>query len=203
MRAKRASPLSKFGTDPRVAEIDKTHISLIEGLTSYRNWSDAACKSLLAERETECAKLESQIRTARALQFRSQPSVQQDLEALKCLDVEIRQQSEQEQRAQENLEQMEQSRTSSFLTAINKVLSDFGAGFTLKDLESKLTNTRVNSDFEIALLEGGQIRASSKRDGEPRVGTVLSEGDRTTLALAIFIATTLGSGDVVSYSMIR
>ena len=72
--------------------------------------------------------------------------------------------------------------------AVNQCLEKFGTGFRLADLRPR--NLRVGS----TTTYGAQVRAtsidvgSSSNSPEPSFGSVLSAGDRTTLAFAFFFA---------------
>jgi wobble nucleotide-excising tRNase len=70
---------------------------------------------------------------------------------------------------------------------INKLLSDFGANFTIIDAKASYVGREPNTDFAIA-VGSHKIKAGEKSQNEPSFKTVLSTGDKTTLALAFFIA---------------
>ncbi|MER9448298.1 AAA family ATPase [Mesorhizobium sp. M0254] len=69
---------------------------------------------------------------------------------------------------------------------INSLLANFGADFQIVDAKANFVGREPNTDFAIA-VGGGKVAAGEKSDIEPSFKTVLSAGDKTTLALAFFI----------------
>jgi len=69
---------------------------------------------------------------------------------------------------------------------INDLLSDFGASFEIVDAKANFKGREPNTDYAIA-VNGHKIEAGEKSDDVPSFKTVLSAGDKNTLALALFI----------------
>ena len=77
----------------------------------------------------------------------------------------------------------------SYESVINQYLAKFGVGFKLVNM--KPTNLRVGSSVTYEAQIGNdqvKIGSSNALSGEPSFATVLSSGDRTTLAFAFFLA---------------
>lgn len=72
-------------------------------------------------------------------------------------------------------------------TAVNDLLSDFGANFRVVDAKTNFVGREPNTEFAIE-IGTHKVKAGDKSDSEPSFKTVLSAGDKTTLALAFFIA---------------
>jgi len=70
---------------------------------------------------------------------------------------------------------------------INEILEDFGANFSITDTKANFVGREPNTEYCIS-LGVGKIKAGDKSDIEPSFKTVLSAGDKTTLALAFFIS---------------
>jgi wobble nucleotide-excising tRNase len=79
-------------------------------------------------------------------------------------------------------EQMASTLTA-FQTTINKILSRFGASFSIEKMDANFRGG-LRSEYGIS-LRGRSITL----DGTPKFATALSEGDKRTLAFAFFIAT--------------
>jgi wobble nucleotide-excising tRNase len=70
---------------------------------------------------------------------------------------------------------------------INELLSNFGANFTVVDAKANFVGREPNTDYAIA-VGANKIKVGEHSDTEPSFKTVLSAGDKTTLALAFFIS---------------
>lgn len=70
---------------------------------------------------------------------------------------------------------------------INQLLEDFGANFSIIDTKANFVGREPNTEYCIA-VGSSKIKAGDKSDNEPSFKTVLSAGDKTTLALAFFLA---------------
>ncbi len=70
---------------------------------------------------------------------------------------------------------------------INQILEDFGANFSVTDTRANFVGREPNTEYCIS-LGSGKVKAGDKSDSEPSFKTVLSAGDKTTLALAFFIS---------------
>lgn len=69
---------------------------------------------------------------------------------------------------------------------INELLGDFGANFEIVDAKANFKGREPNTDYAIS-VSGHKIEAGEKSDDAPSFKTVLSAGDKSTLALALFI----------------
>ena len=72
-------------------------------------------------------------------------------------------------------------------TAVNDLLSDFGASFRIVDAKTNFVGREPNTEFAIE-IGAHKIKAGEKSDVDPSFKTILSAGDKTTLALAFFIS---------------
>lgn len=70
---------------------------------------------------------------------------------------------------------------------INNLLANFGTNFTIVDAKANFVGRDPNTEFAIA-IGARKVKVGEKSDIEPSFKTVLSAGDKTTLALAFFIA---------------
>lgn len=92
--------------------------------------------------------------------------------------------------ARATLNEQMASTLSSFQTTINKILSKFGASFSIEKMDANFRGG-VRSEYGI-FLRGRSITL----DGTPKFATALSEGDKRTLAFAFFIATVSSDPDL-------
>lgn len=204
MEEKRARLLDPLGDDPRLQELLDAHRELYEPVRQYNNWANAAlahCRKIQADHDGEVRRLTTLVGLPRWRLLRGSPSIQTDLCKLEETEKRIEEALAVKAKAEANLEQREAGRTETFLDLVNKVLSRFGAGFRIRELKGTQSSSRIVADFKVALVEGGQdlegatVQASLAKGIAPRFDTVLSEGDRTTLALAVFFAKCIDDPD--------
>ncbi len=69
---------------------------------------------------------------------------------------------------------------------INDLLSDFGTSFSIIDAKANFRGREPNTEFAIA-IGSRKVPVGEVLDTEPCFKTVLSTGDKTTLALAFFL----------------
>jgi wobble nucleotide-excising tRNase len=71
--------------------------------------------------------------------------------------------------------------------SVNDLLDDFGANFRIIDAKTNFVGREPNTEFAIE-IGTNKVKAGDKSETQPSFKTVLSTGDKTTLALAFFIA---------------
>lgn len=194
---KKAHLLDAMGGDQRIDTISKCHGDLVAPFQTYVDWflaAQALRHGLIGDHSGGVRRLEAEIAAIRARLLAGSPSMILELEELARAATEASKHNEALRLAQEDLSKRESTRTDDFVAGVNKVLTEFGTGFRLGGLKGKSSSTRMTADFTIVLAENGQllketgIAASSRATRGPRFDTVLSEGDRVTLALAVFFA---------------
>jgi len=74
-----------------------------------------------------------------------------------------------------------------YLTALNGFLTKCNAPFSIPGIKAAYAGGEPRSDYRIGLL-GHTVNASTKPGDAPHFGTVLSGGDKRTLAFAFFLA---------------
>ncbi len=204
MEEKRARLLDPLGDDPRLLELLDAHRALHEPVGKYNSWANATsahCRRILADHEGEVGRLTRLVGPTRCRLLRGSQSIQTELCELEEINNRIEELRAVKAKAEADLEQREAGRTETFLGLVNQVLSRFGAGFRIRDLKGTQSSSRIIADFKIALVERGQdlegaaVRVSAAKGSAPRFDTVLSEGDRTTLALAVFFAKCIDDPD--------
>lgn len=76
-----------------------------------------------------------------------------------------------------------------FQIRINKLLQHFGTGFLIQNVERRYAGGRASSSYQLLINQVPiYLGDSSTPIGEPSFRNTLSAGDRSTLALAFFIA---------------
>ena len=97
--------------------------------------------------------------------------------------------------AKDLLDKHEESTFRSFRDAVSKYLRRFGAGFALEEIRGDRPGGVVTTSYEID-IRGHRVPVKSARPpaGKFSFGNTLSAGDRTTLALAYFMASLENQG---------
>lgn len=79
--------------------------------------------------------------------------------------------------------------------AINALLQSFGTDFKIDDAKANFVGREPNTEYAIAIGQS-KVTAGEKSESEPSFKTVLSSGDKVTLALAFFITQVRSDKDI-------
>ncbi|EWG15223.1 hypothetical protein P910_001522 [Xylella fastidiosa Mul-MD] len=74
-----------------------------------------------------------------------------------------------------------------YASKINQFLRDFGAAFLIDELKQGMQGGVMRANYRLQ-LRGQQVALGNRTDPHPGFHSVLSEGDKRTLALAFFLA---------------
>ena len=180
------NPLSLINPDPNVEKLGKA----FEILGNY----NAAVSACLPVIETVKAvtgvdpKVASQTHDSwLALKAKAEEPVKTAADDYRQSEIRRTTLEAEKKTAQETLSLYSQTTMSARQSTINTLLSDFGANFSIIDAKASYVGREPNTDFAIAVGQH-KIKAGEKSRHEPSFKTVLSTGDKTTLALAFFIA---------------
>jgi wobble nucleotide-excising tRNase len=121
-----------------------------------------------------------------ALKARSVDPIKEAVEAYKSANSRLSEIEHEKQSAQGALRTYATDAIASRQLEINELLSDFGANFKLVDMKASFVGRDPNTDYAIA-IGSDKLVAGQHSDKEPSFKTVLSSGDKGTLALAFFI----------------
>ncbi len=88
--------------------------------------------------------------------------------------------------AQEDLRKFTETVIKKRQGEINELLEHFGANFAITDTKASYVGREPNTDYSI-LIGPHKVQVGEKNDQAPCFKTVLSAGDKFTLALALFI----------------
>ncbi len=70
-----------------------------------------------------------------------------------------------------------------YASKINQFLRDFGAAFSIKELQQSMQGGTMRASY-VLQLRGKKVALGRRTDSDPGFHSVLSEGDKRTLALA-------------------
>lgn len=95
----------------------------------------------------------------------------------------------QRETARQELDAHSASALPKFQDTVNDVLLEFGASFRLSDLKSRFPGGQASAGYQLEINKVAVgLGGADTPDSEPSFRNTLSGGDRTTLALAIFLA---------------
>lgn len=89
--------------------------------------------------------------------------------------------------AREKLDKLMTTTLNKYQESINKLLRNFGASFSIKEMSANFRGNAPRSEYSL-LLRGKDVALEG---GPPSFTTTLSDGDKRALAFAFFVASTL------------
>lgn len=175
------SNLERFST--AIREIGERLVALLRiNPEIERMKSETEAESVIAAR-AEVARL-------RNTKTRHSATVSKNCDRWLALSDEIQAKTEAKATAKADLETYSESVFEACAKRVNAYLDLFAARFRITGLKGSFEAGRSGSKFSIALddVTGVPIEAGRRTEAEPCMGTVLSAGDRSSLALAFFLA---------------
>jgi len=133
--------------------------------------------------------LEKELRRLRNIQIRQESSVAETCTKLLRAKSEREELDEEKRQKRSALESMAVSVLAQYETSINALLQKFGATFRLAAIRPIFAGGRASSTYRIAINELSlELGDANTPRGTPCFRTALSAGDKSTLALAFFLA---------------
>ncbi|WP_242370695.1 AAA family ATPase [Anaeromyxobacter sp. SG26] len=134
-------------------------------------------------------KLEQELRRLRNMQIRERPEGQALCDSLVAARSKKKALEDEKRDKRRELEELAAAELSNCEAAINELLANFGASFRIVETRPAFPGGKASSTYRIAIdkkpLDLGDSRTPR---GVPCFRTALSAGDKSTLALAFFIA---------------
>ena len=138
---------------------------------------------------TDPAEIEAKLRRLRNIQIRHQPDVAELCSQLAQKRQEKKATDEEKDTAKKQLTEQATALLARYEEKINQILQVFGATFRIVDTKPSFAGGRASSNYKIAINEVPiDLGDASTQRGTPCFRTALSTGDKSTLALAFFIA---------------
>lgn len=133
--------------------------------------------------------LEAELRRLRNTQIRHSTDLVVQVEKLLELREKKRRTDEAKEERRERLRSEAQELLASYETDINTLLQRFGASFRIRDTRPSFAGGRASSMYKLAVNDVElELGNSETPRGTPCFRTALSSGDKSTLALAFFLA---------------
>lgn len=132
--------------------------------------------------------LEEQIQQLELSIDRYKPEVIQYIQEYKNADTERAKLEKDKLNTRGQLDLVMKNTLSSYQEKINEILKRLGAGFSIEQMKSNYQGTGIPRMEYVLQIRKKTVRLGSRDDKEPYFGTVLSDGDKRSLAFAFFLA---------------
>lgn len=132
--------------------------------------------------------LQAKRRTVELCMVRNAPEVLQHLADRAQAEGERKEAERKKAEAREALDQLTATSLAAFQEAINGHLRDFGAPFTIRELKPSYLGGGVPRSEYVLEVRGASVPVGAANGGALTFHSVLSEGDKRTLAFAFFLA---------------
>ena len=189
---KRQSPLSAIENDQAITAAAQTMAEVINDITSY-NTIVASIQSIIiaANRSSSLSEAQAILRlqNLRRRKRRSDPGVQKRIQIhLSCKRQDVRAKFVRTE-VQSRLKIANEASALHFHNRVNHYLQFFGATFIISPITNSMTGNAGSVDYGLVVRghHVGRGRGKLSAD-EPTFKNTLSTGDKTTLALAFFLA---------------
>lgn len=138
--------------------------------------------------QVDTATLQTQRRVVELRMVRNAPEVLQQLAERTEAEVRRKEAERKKDAARKALDQLMAASLSTFQEAINARLRDFGAPFAVRELRPNYVGGGVPRSDYVLEVRGASVPVGPANGGALTFHTVLSEGDKRTLAFAFFLA---------------
>jgi hypothetical protein len=190
---KAAAPLNALPLSEEYSSAYEAVSQLSEAVTAYNAAVDAANQAINAfKRSASPAKLQSAsngLKWHELTKKRYERTVAEACERYKKLIAEKEELERKKQAARDKLDTYSSDVCDKYKKAINRYLKRFNAGFHLDSVRVEYSGRIANSTFCVVINDTSVEMGSSDTPlSEPSFKNTLSAGDRSTLALAFFLA---------------
>lgn len=189
-----ASPLSDLSGDSRVIEVDVSIRHLQERLDTYNSGVDAFNRAVQARKAAMGPEQERQAKIAlnrlEATVRRHRPDVEKLRVERETAQRQVIVLEKEKLQARKELEAHADEVMQKYQATINRVLDCLGAEFSIVSMGTSLQSGRPSAGYAIE-INGEAVKPSVPGKGasvQPSFGNTLSDGDRTSLAFAFFVA---------------
>ncbi|HEY1926650.1 MAG TPA: AAA family ATPase [Caulobacteraceae bacterium] len=182
---KAANPLAKKLLDDRDAVNGALNElqGYLDGLTKC---APAISEARTSSATADTAKAQEILVKRQALKKREAGSVKADVDGWLKRDKRRREIEVEKKKAQQDVKTYAETTAKTKQSAINDLLDLFGANFRIADTKASFVGREANTDYSIQ-IGNRLVPAGERSETQPSFNTVLSAGDKFTLALAFFI----------------
>jgi wobble nucleotide-excising tRNase len=193
LETKKASPLESIADFGELDTAEEEFTTAAAGLPDY-NQAVARANTVIERHKTDLgtanlARKQSDLLDLRAAKARHEPNAIQACTEYGRAQLAKQQIEIDKEQAKQDLDDYSRTIFSTYTGRLNELLENFNATFRIANLSSQYTGGHPSSTYHV--LINNQAVSVGDRDtprGTPCIRTTLSAGDRSTIALAFFIA---------------
>ena len=186
--AKALNPLDQVGTTADKASASANWQEILAAMNASNQAIQILTAGIAAFKEKlgseNVQQLKTQVLNLEIAKKRHLPEVKALFEKLTAARIEVDLAEKTKSTERENLDTRMTATLGQYQGAINKLLKNFGASFAIDGMAANFRGAGPRSEFFLK-LRGKEVLLTG---GVPSFATVLSEGDKRTLAFAFFIA---------------
>ena len=190
---KAATPLEKIETDAVFAAAANAVEALNTAITAYNEAVRTMNKEIDAKKAStgvaDLKKVEAALSTLKLQKKRHEPDMKQVCDAYQEALAQKDSVDQQKAAARDKLDKYTKTVIGKYEQSINRLLGDFHAGFTITKTEHGYPGGVASSSYQI-LINGTRVELGDDETplDQPSFRNTLSAGDKSTLALAFFLA---------------
>ena len=190
---KLANPLDEIQPDEEYRAASLSYDITKSTLQSYNNYVDSTNENISLRKHTaqfsNIKIVENDLNKLRMIKVRSEDVAEQRCVEYKRLISEKRELDNAKKLAKEFLDKHADNMITEYEKTINTLLRGFGAGFSMTNSKKNYTGGTATSTYQI-LINNYPVELGDDNTpiGRPCFRTTLSAGDKSTLALAFFLA---------------
>ncbi|GAB2209098.1 AAA family ATPase [Roseibium sp. ROS1] len=193
IESKRRSPLTAIAADQPFQTAKTAYDEAADILKAYDTQIVAANEAISAQKEkaksANPAAVEKEIAGLRLIKLRHDPKVKPLFTEYQTLNADKKKLDESKSKAKDKLDGHADKTISAYEKTINKLLDGFGAGFSITNSKKTYVGGTPSSVYQILINKHAvDLGDGSTPSGQPCFRTTLSAGDKSTLALAFFLA---------------
>jgi wobble nucleotide-excising tRNase len=190
---KAAAPLDQVAVDGAFTDAAAATTGVGEGVTAYNTAVTAANAIINAKKAATGAAdirvVEAALAALRLTKKRQEPEIKKACDEYRTAQAEKAKIEEEKETAKKKLDDYTGKVIGKYEQTINRFLEDFNAGFRITDTKHAYPGGVASSSYQIVInstpIELGDSKTPLDR---PSFKNTLSSGDRSTLALAFFLA---------------
>lgn len=190
---KAAAPLERVDADASFAHVNDALVRLQNAVAAYNEAATAANIIISAKKRTTGAadvrSVEASLTRLRAIKVRHEPDARRACDELTLAQLEKRAIEDNKAAVRKELDEHTETVITRYEETINRLLDDFNAGFRIIGTKHGYPGGVASSTYQI-LINNTPVDlgdADTPLD-QPSFRNTLSAGDRSTLALAFFLA---------------